>query len=397
MLAIIVNLWRKELLLLRRVPRSFAWSLVATWLGGVSLSVFAYSVIFAPAPRPAQRELPAEGLSRAGTRLPERLKQAGFVLSEHRGEIRAAVAAGQLAAGLLIPEGFGSPAEQGGSTELRLFVNRGVGGPLTRPRELERLRLALAGYDEDRLAEQVGQGHDQRVTTAVAVDFRELGSETQRLGTLMALVCTLLMGALMGGGTSGARTVTRVTNNEQEHKTLEALLVTPSSKAQILAGKLAAVFTMNLAGTPLVLLGYWSGATFMGGVFGLEVSALHASLGNLARALPVVVALTLVVNVLFVAIAFCLGKRKQLAMILGVVGLLLYGLMIWSFNAPPDSPLAYLVPFYGLIVLAQSMAAGATPAAHAFAYALGSGVLTSALAFFLALNLFNGEREAYTA
>lgn len=374
-LTVVEALWRKELLCLRRAPKTFAWSIASTFLGGAAMAALASALIFS-APRPAtSHALAIQDLARVDPVLVDHLTRAGFRPVDAPGDVAQAVRSGHMAAGLQLAR-----ASDGEPQVPQLFLNRNAAAAPGR-RDVERLELALADY--------------QAGAALAAYELRDLGSQVQRVGTMMALACTFLLGGLMTSGMSGTRTAIKVGANEREHKALEPLLATPASSGQILLGKLSANFTLTLLAAPLVLAGYAAGVWLLT-LFGVEATYLLLSLRVLAGVLPLGLAFALCANVLFVSLAFGLGGSKQLGVVLSLLSVGIYALMVVSFNRPPVHTWAFALPFYGLAASAQALAAGMPLSGSQLATAIGGSVGGAALAFVLVVASFDRERETYT-
>ena len=117
---------------------------------------------------------------------------------------------------------------------------------------MSRLSGVLEGYSRQQSALRVSaRGMHPAILSPVVVSQRDLASTQQRAGQLMSFLPYLLvLGAFLGGMYLAIDT----TAGERERQSLEPLLASPASRAQIVLGKLGATFGFAMVSMMLSLV-----------------------------------------------------------------------------------------------------------------------------------------------
>jgi sodium transport system permease protein len=388
----IANIWRKELTDTVRDRKAFIHALIVPLAIGILYAVL-NPVLMSMAESRAEEPLavPVQGLTRDCGDLATVLERFGITLEPFEGDLAAAVAHGDRAAGLVIPPGFSDSVTQEEDVTLILLTNPTSGGIFGGQISVKRLEIALQAYNHVVAVKRLAvRGLRPDLLAPVTLDARDLSSPAQRAGLFAAIMLPLLVGIVAAQG--GLFIAIDVTAGEKERGTLEALLLTPCSDAEIFAGKLGAVFTLTSVPVVLTLVGFWTAANLLPG------SMTHGAvlpLDVVVRTILVALPLALFLNVVLMVVSVRTRSfRDAQSSSLPFFFVVMSAAMAAAF-LPPTNPLLYLIPIYGTSAVVGGFASGIeVPALSIFLSVAGSfaGV---GLGSFGALSLFNRERLLY--
>ena len=394
MLTHIANIWRKELMDTIRDKKAFRQALLVPLLVGIAYAVMnplLISLVQSKAGNPLA--IPTQGLAYADPTLVSVLAKFDITLVSFDGDMTTAIASGQQAAGLIIPPGFKENIDAQQPVTLRLLLNPTTGGPFGGSFSGERLESAINAYNQLVARSRLEQVDiDPQLLTPVGMDTQDLSTPAQRAGLLASFMLPILVGVVVVQG--GLFIAIDVTAGEKERHTLEALLVTPTTDAEIFLGKLAAVFTMSTFPIVLTLMGYWAASNLLpASMTDGAVLPIAVVLGAIVLTLP----LALFVNVVLMIISirtktFKDAQSSAVPVNLGVV----FTAMAAAF-APPTSASLFLIPVYGTSAVIGSLAVGGTVAWQHIAFSVGGSLAAVLVGVFFALKLFNRERLLYSA
>jgi sodium transport system permease protein len=303
------------------------------------------------------------------------------------------VTRGAEAAGLVIPDSFGSDIAAAEPAGIRLVINPTAGGPFGGGISINRLELALENYNRQIAAARVaGAGVDPRLLNPIALEVQNLSTPEQRGGVFAALMLPILVGVIVAQG--GAFIAIDVTAGEKERGTLEALLVTPAGDVEIFLGKLLAVFTMTTLPLVLTFLAFWGGSNVLpesmtdGAILPIEV---------ILQTILITLPLALFVNavLMIVSVRTRAFKDAQSAMTPAIFGVLIPA-MAGAF-VPPASTLLYVIPVYGTGAVVSTLATSGVIPDGAVLYSVIGSLLAAVVAIAVALRLFDRERLLYSA
>jgi len=289
----------------------------------------------------------------------------------------AAVRDGTVAVAIGVPSGFAAKVTSGQGGDLTLYSKKGnmkselnagkvqqAVGDYTR--QLVSARLEAAGLDPS-LLEPV---HVQSVDASSAAE--KSSGQLSWLIPFFIAIWTL---------TGGQMTAIDATAGEKERGTLEALLVSPIRRSEVVIGKFLATLTFGLSAAVMAIVGYVVGGAILSSVFEPKLGAQASSMvqvmgGSLDISLPSV--LLLLVSALLLAgtvAALLLGitlfarsfKEAQsyvaplsFLLILPAVGLQFKDLLGFGNGI-------YLIPIFNALVLMDDIVKGTAAAAHVLA------------------------------
>lgn len=396
MLNHILNILQKEILDIFRDKKALRQTLLVPLMLGIFYAIInplLGSLLETQADEPIT--LPAQGLVYAGDAFIDTLAQFEIYLEPYEGDMEAAISAGEVSAGFIIPEGFGDKVASETPVTLVLRTNPTVGGPFGGSISLNRIQLALNAFNQSVTVSRLqDRSVDLAVLAPVTIDASDLSTPAQRAGATAALFLPILVAISAVQG--GMFIAIDVTAGEKERGTLESLLATPASDQEIFIGKLLAVFVVTAVPIALTLFGFW-GATLV----------LPASLTDGAGALPVAVILQAIIvtlplalfaNVILMVLAI---RTKTFKDAQSAMSPLVFAVTFISMAAafvPPSSAVMFLIPIYGTAGAVGGLALGGIGLpANAILFSIVGSLVATAVGVGIAMPLFNREKLLYSA
>lgn len=211
------------------------------------------------------KEITAEGIGIGVVQqehLPAELRTiitaSGFEFTEVPNEF-AAVEAGTVTTAIRLAAGSPETLGAGGIAEFEVFTKT---GNIQSELHGSRVAAALNAYSEHIVAERLAERNiDPALLTPVITRTIDASSEAERssgqLGWIIPFFIALWV--LMGGQT----TAIDATAGEKERGTIEALLVAPVKRSEIVAGKFIAIITFGLVSAFMAIGGYLLGGAVM--------------------------------------------------------------------------------------------------------------------------------------
>lgn len=393
MLTNMINIWRKELMDTIRDRKALTQAILMPLAIGIMYAVINPLLVSLIEARAEELiTVPAQGIEHAGQEFIAVLEHFDITLEPFEGDMEAAIVAGEEAAGLVIPAGFGDHVANEQFTTLTLLTNDTAGGLFGGSFSVRRLELALNEYSRA-VAETRLQTRDidPTILTPVALDAQDLATPAQRAGVFASLMLPILVGVVAAQG--GMFIAIDVTAGEKERGTLEALLVTPTSDVEIFVGKLAAVFTMTTAPVALTLLGFWVSSNVLPETM-TEGAVLP--IGLVVQTILITLPLALFLNVVLMIIsirtkAFKDAQSSATPVIMGVMFVTIAAAFV-----PPTNTLFFLIPIYGTSAVVGVLAVGGVIPANAVLLSVVGSVAAAVAGIVFALQLFNRERLLYS-
>lgn len=390
----ILNIWAKELRDTVRDRKTLIHGIAIPLSIGIAYAVLNPLVAaFMESKAEKPIEVPVLGIENADGVFRDVCGRFGITLVPWEGDLEASVASGERPAGLVLPPGFSKRVAAEKEASLTLLTNSTAGGLFGGRFSVKRLELALLAYSQAVAVKRLSvRKVDPAILAPVTLDARDLSSPAQRAGLFAAFMLPLLVAIVAAQG--GMFIAIDVTAGEKERGTLEALLATPASDAEIFLGKLSAVFTMTAAPVALTLAGFWiAGSLLPGSVTSGAALPAGVVAGSILLALPL--ALFLNVVLMIISIRTRTFKDAQ-SSLMPVVFCVTAAAMAAAF-APPQHPLMFLLPVYGTSAVVGSLALAGPMPEHAVILSVAGSVAASAAGIALGLRLFNRERLLYSA
>lgn len=312
-------------------------------------------------------------------------------------DLEEALQEGEIQAALAIPAGFTEAIAAERPVAVTISSDE---SKMTSSMAANRLQMLVQTYAQQLVAQRLAaRGLDPSVLTPIQIKSENVASEEQMGGSFMAMLLPMFIAiwAVVGG----MYTAIDVTAGEKERGTLEALLVTPASRLQIVLGKLLAVITTSLSAVILSVSSMYFSFRF----FPVETLAREGE--NVAFRLPpqtilliVLVALPLVVMINSLEIAICIFARSfkeaqnyimplQFAVLIPTLPLIMVPELAMPFAA-------YAAPIVGAILSFRDLLRGAL-SGGALGLTIASSVIYAAICLSLAVRIFRREGVLFRA
>ncbi|MCP4422394.1 MAG: ABC transporter permease [Chloroflexi bacterium] len=395
MLNNISNIWQKEILDIVRDRKALRQTLLIPLILGIFYAIL--NPLLGSLFDSRQEEtlvLPVQGLEYAGQEFIDIFAQFDIEMESFSGDLEATITSGEEAAGLIFTPGFGENVAAEKEATLIMRTNRTSGGLFGGGISLGRLELALNAYNQQVTVQRLTvRDVDLAVLAPVTLDAEDLASPAQRAGAAAAFFLPILVAISAVQG--GMFIAIDVTAGEKERGTLESLLVTPSSDAEIFVGKLTAVFTVTAVPIVLTLLGFWLASTF-----------LPESMTEGAGALPFIVIvktillslpLALFANVILMVISIRTKAFKDAqSAVTPVMFVSMFVAMAAAFVPPTGASLSFLLPVYGTSAVVSVLTLGGIVPTNAVLFSVLGNLLATVIGIIFALQIFNREKLLYS-
>lgn len=310
-----------------------------------------------------------------------------------------AVRSERLPGALEVPNNFTAALERGNAPLVFYHRSGGLRNDLLN----EKVAGALEDYGKTLTQQRLERaGLDPRILSPIALTERDASTAAQRAsGSLSWLVPFFIMIWTLTGGQMVAIDATA---GEKERGTLEALLVTPVRRSEVVLGKFLATLLFGLASASMAILGFLASGALLGLTFGRRLSGEAAQIagslgGSLELHIGVVLALVLsalllaaFVAALLIAITLFARSFKEAQSYVAPLSLVLVlpvvGLQFSDFFT--QGPALYALPAFGTMLLMNELVQGSFELRLAL-FAWGSSLAFTALLLGFALHSFRRE------
>lgn len=242
-MSIIWTVWRKELSEVLRDRRRLVWNLVTAFILMPLLFVAptAFLMLRTTEQMVDTVTIPVQGTQYAPELMRYLATEADIEVTE-AGDVESLIREKQFTGGLIVPPGFEAKIARGEAVTLQLVTDQSKSMNVIGARLLE----ALEAYRDGLLAERL-QARDlpDDFLQPFRVEQRNAATATETTGSFLSL---FLPGIVLAFGLSaGMQMAVTTSAGEKERLTLEPVLFTPVSRAQLVLGKLLAVLTSVVA------------------------------------------------------------------------------------------------------------------------------------------------------
>ncbi len=384
-----LTVFRKEVTENLRDKRTVLNSLLWGPLFGPLLFVIVIGFVVNKATERAEKplELPVAGAELAPN-LVAFLKQNDIVVEDAPADPEQAVRDQDEELVLRITPEFGTRWQEGRSAPLELVYDnsRQFTGA-----SVARLTRVIDAYGSTHAALRLTvRGVNPEVARPISIVERDQSSAQSRAGALLAfLPYMLILGSFIGGMYLAIDT----TAGERERQSLEALLINPVPRSQILAGKLAATTVFALAALAISLVGFVIFLRFVPtGSLGFRIG-LGGQTALLAMAAIAPVALLAATSQTLVA-AFSKSFREAQTW-LGML-MILPALPSLVMAVNPIKPVAwmYATPLLSQHVIISQIVRGETVLGWQYAASVGGTLALGLILAWVTVRLYHRERLA---
>ncbi|MEX2541520.1 MAG: ABC transporter permease subunit [Trueperaceae bacterium] len=284
-------------------------------------------------------------------------------------DAEAAVTSDSVSLGLLVPLAMSDSVAAGERAELMLFTKR---GNLRAEVTASKVTGAIEAYRQGLVSERLRDaGLDPAVLEPITVSSVDASSAAERSSGQLSWIIPFFIAiwTLVGG----QMTAIDATAGEKERGTLEALLVAPVRRSEVVAGKFLATLLFGLAAAVMAIVGYIAGGAIVRWLVRSRLSGeagdMLAELGGSLQITPSSVALLLVSTLLLAAtmaaVLLCLTMfarsfKEAQSYVAPLSFLLIVPVVALQFNDLLDlGPAVYLVPVVNVLLLMDGIVTGA--------------------------------------
>ena len=340
----------------------------------------------------------AEGLERLPPAFVQTLKRKNIELIAVQ-NAEAAVQSDKVTGAFRVPQGFTAKLRAGTAP---LVLYRKSGG-LRDELLSEKLTGAVETFQKSLVRARIERaGLEPTVLTPIRLETRDASTPAERAsGSLGWLIPFFVMIWTLTGGQMVAIDATA---GEKERGTLEALLVAPVRRAEVVVGKFLATLTFGLSAASVALIGFLGSGWLLSVTFGGRLSGsaggvaqglggtLQVHPGELLALLVSALLLAALVAALLIAITLFARSFKEAQSYVAPLALVLVlpvvSLQFSDFFG--SSPVVYALPAFGTLLLMNDTVKGAFDPQLAL-WAWGSSLLLAALLLWFALRSFRRE------
>jgi len=238
-MSIIWTVWRKEMSEVLRDRRRLIWNLVTAFVLMPLLFVAPTAFLMTRTTQQMSNTatIPVQGMQYAPVLMAYLKTEADIEVVEAE-DVEKLIREKQFSGGLIIPPGFEESVIDGDPVTVQLVTDQSKSMNVIG----SRLLGALEGYRDGLVAERL-QEHDlpDDFLQPFRVEQRNAATATETTGSFLSL---FLPGIVLAFGLSaGMQMAVATSAGEKERLTLEPVLFTPVSRAQLVLGKLLAVLT----------------------------------------------------------------------------------------------------------------------------------------------------------
>ncbi len=278
---------------------------------------------------------------------------------EASGDADARLKDGGIDAHLIVPEDFMDGINSGRVIRVDLEVNSTMGNSQA---AVDKIKSAVTGYSELVVSSRLeAMGTTTDVLNGVEVEEKDTATAEEKGGAFLGylLPMFLVIFAMIGG----MYTAMDISAGEKERKTLEALLMTPASRTEIVTGKFLAVATVSVVTILLSMTAIFVTAPFISDSIGDMDLTLNINAALIM--LPVAVLLAAMFAALLLAVSIFARSYKEAQNYVTPLYLLAV-LPVIVANALPSGnyPLLFVIPGFNAVVLFRELLVGEFVTSH---------------------------------
>ncbi|MEJ2287500.1 MAG: ABC transporter permease subunit, partial [Deinococcales bacterium] len=236
-------------------------------------------------------ELGVEGLAHVPPELASLLK-AQHVSLQPVAHPEAAVRDGKVPVAIAVPSDFQAKVASGQGADLTLYSKQ---GNMKSELNASKIQQAVSAYTHRLVSTRLkAAGLDPGILEPIHVQTVDASSAAEKSSGQLSWLIPFFIA--IWTLTGGQMTAIDATAGEKERGTLEALLVTPIRRSEVVVGKFLATLTFGLSAAVMAIVGYVVGGAILGSVFrprlvGQASDMLQVMGGSLDISLPSVLLL----------------------------------------------------------------------------------------------------------
>jgi len=240
------------------------------------------------------------------------------------------------------------------------------------------------------------RGANAAAPPAITVDQKDISSKKEVGRYVAALMIPYLLVFMVAAG--AMQTAVDATTGEKERSTLETILASAATRAELVLGKVMAVLAASLTGAVTGILGLWlSFGVLASKVSAMQNSSLELSVGpeKMLFLFLTLLPAAIFLSAILVAIGcFARSMREgQTYATYVYMGSIFLGLS--SFSQQQSVPMKnFFIPILNTALLQREILTDSVQAMHAFA-AIGSSSLLAGVMIVIAIRLFSNEQVLF--
>jgi sodium transport system permease protein len=314
-------------------------------------------------------------------------------------DIPQAVKQDKVDAGLVLPDKADQLMIQNNSVKAMLY-QKSVKDVSSQA--LVRLSTVVQAYNIELVhARLAQQGTNPNILNGITLSTEDLSTTQEKSGFGLSFILPLFI--VMWAITGGQYTAIDASAGERERKTLEALLLTPASRLDIVTGKFLAIATVSLTSVVLSIVSLYFALgniihTFSGQAnsTGSAFSQLNLASSLTPQAVVLMVGMSVLLALLFAAILLTVGifaKSFREAQSYMAPAYLITIIPVSILNSVPNLQVpswVYLIPPVNAVMLFKEVLKGTYDPFH-IGYTICTLILASVIAIFVATKIFQQE------
>ncbi len=260
---------------------------------------------------------------------------------------------GKIDASLSIPDDFERQLAAEKPIELDLRVNSTKRNSAS---SVDKVELSVKGYSESVVALRLeNEQVEKSVLSGIDIRARDIATEKEKGGTFLGylLPMFLVIFSLLGG----MYTAMDISAGEKERRTLEALLLTPASRTEIVLGKFFAVASVSIVTVALSVASIFVTGRFISGSLG-QVE-LGLDLKAAVVMVPVAILLAAMFAALLLAVSIYARSYKEAQnYVMPLYLLAVVPVLVANSISVKGTPLLFVIPGFNAVVLFREVLIG---------------------------------------
>jgi len=321
------------------------------------------------------------------------------------GDIEKAVADGEIDAAIVIPESFEEDIRSESPAGIQ-FVEKSTN--LNAMNVYSVISSVVAEYNSKLLQQRFSSANiDPRILTGAKVETKDVATSQEASGFILALIIPMFI--VIYSIVGGQYTAIDVSAGEKERKTLEALLLTPAKRIEIVMGKFLAVSTVALVSIVIAIGSLYVSFSSVGNIgssmqsnMGTSSAAVSgASIPNLDFSVDpkaalllfaVSVFLVLMFSAIILSISIFAKSFKEAESYIGPAYMIVILPIVFINSAPGFEPAMehFAIPAVNAVLLFKEVLMGTYDFGH-IALTFVSLILSSAVAILVATKIYSRE------
>jgi len=231
---------------------------------------------------------------------------------------------------------------------------------------------------------------------AIAVEPKDISSKKEIGRTIAALMIPYLLVFMVAAGSM--QTAVDATTGEKERSTLETILASAATRAELVVGKVMAVLAASLTGAVTGIFGLWLSFGVLANKFtAMQNQSLELSIGPEKMVLLFLTLLpaAIFLSAILVAIGCFARSMREGQTYATYVYMASVFLGLSSFSQSQSVPMKnFFIPILNTALLQREILTDTVQASHAFA-AIGSSSVLAAIMIVVAVRLFSNEQVLF--